>query len=311
MASIKNTLIGHEDIWTQITQVLDQGLLAHAYLFLGPQGVGKKLLALSLIQRALCPEKGCGTCGSCLKVQNFQHESFLFLEPDGQQFKISQAQEVHSFLNLQSTTPKRFVLINDAQKMNVQAANSLLKIIEEPPAGTHFILIATSGASVLPTIRSRAQAIFFAPLSKEEILKKEAVPEWILNSSQGRFDLIADLQTPEMNELRLSCFQALQNSDSLNLKQIFQDFKDLSKDREQTLLTVRYLQQILRDILFYSNGLTPIIHADQQEFLEQWKSIPEERIHSLFQSALRLESDIRANVDRILSFENWILEYTQ
>lgn len=311
MARIKSSLIGHNEIWTKLEDLLQKNLLAHSYLFVGPQGIGKKLFARAFAQLGMCHNNFCGVCGDCLKVENNQHESVMLVEPDGAFIKMAQAQDIHQFLNLQSTSKRRFIIIDNAHLMNVQAANSLLKVIEEPPANTHFILISHSDQAVLKTLRSRSQLIRFHPLNKTEILSHSKVPEWILNASHGRLDIIQNLMSPEMDELRLKCFDIIKNADSLNLKSTFSELKETIKDRDNALLVVQYWMQVLRDLVFAKNNLDSIIHADQTELISNLKSLPQEKIFNLFEITKQIERDIQGNVDRVLTFENWTLELTQ
>ncbi len=310
MALIADSLIGHQEQLQKLKDLLQKDLLSHAYLFVGSQGIGKKLFARAFCQISMCQNRGCGKCGDCLKIESNQHESLLYIEPDGAQIKISQAQDIHQFLNLKSTTPRRFVIIENAHQMNVQAANSLLKVMEEPPQNTHFILISPTEQSVLKTLRSRSQLIRFAPLSKEQIQSKMNLPDWILNASHGRFDMIQILMTPEMDNLRKKAFQIIQNSQSLSLKQTFSDLKETVRDRETALYVILCWMQFLRDLSFYKSNIPTIIHADHLDLLESLKSLPDEKIFSLFEIAKQVEKDIQGNVDRVLAFENWTLEYT-
>lgn len=318
MAQITKTLIGHKENLKHLTHIAAKNQLGSSYLFVGPQGVGKKLFAWAFIQAAMCltPNtseelSACGACGECLKVENHQHESVLLIEPQGVQIKINQAQEIHQFLNLRSMSRRRFVIIDNAQAMNVQTGNSLLKILEEPPADSHFILIAPTEHSVLKTLRSRSQMVRFAPIPKDEIKRNMDVPDWVLNASQGRFDLMQSLMSPEVDEMRQKAFRVIKDSQSLGLKQTFTDLKELLKGKESALYVIQCWMQFLRDIMYYKNNIHPLIHADQLELFEVLKSLPEEKIFSLFEIATQVEKDIYGNVDRVLAFENWTLELTQ
>ena len=85
--------------------------------------------------------KACGICGSCLRIAQGQSESMLEIRPDGQFIKVSQASEIINYLSLQQWGRARAVIIDDVQRMNMQAANSLLKTLEEPPERTYFFLL--------------------------------------------------------------------------------------------------------------------------------------------------------------------------
>ncbi len=157
------------------------GRLAHAYLFRGPEGVGKQLLARGLAAAVNCKESNgltaCGICSSCVKLAAESHPDFLIVSPDKGAIKIKQ---VRSLIKALSFAPyeaeTRVVLIEDVHTMRQEAANCLLKTLEEPPENNLLILTANSAGNVLQTIISRCQTIPFYPLTSDEtaeILKRE------------------------------------------------------------------------------------------------------------------------------------------
>lgn len=143
------------------------GRLAHAYLFTGPEGVGKASLAQGLATALLCRQAeqqaglaACGLCSSCLQMQSGNHPDFMVLAPEGQGIKIDairQMKQALGFPPLAGTL--RVVLLKDVHTMRREAANSLLKILEEPPLGNLLLLTADDDQGLLATIRSRCQLI--------------------------------------------------------------------------------------------------------------------------------------------------------
>ena len=103
------------------------------------EGIGKRQVAVAVAQQLLCSgrQEACGECSDCIRVKAGKHESVL-LQPDGAQIKVEQSRSVIKFLSLKSNHSVRIVIIDDAHLMNSQAANSLLKILEEPPSGVYF-----------------------------------------------------------------------------------------------------------------------------------------------------------------------------
>ncbi len=149
------------------------GRLAHAYLFRGPEGVGKQLLARGLAAAVNCKDSNgltaCGICSSCVKLAAESHPDFLIVSPDKGAIKINQ---IRSLIKTLSFAPyeagTRVVLIEDVHTMRQEAANSLLKTLEEPPEDNLLILTANSAGNVLQTIISRCQTIPFYPLTSDE-----------------------------------------------------------------------------------------------------------------------------------------------
>ncbi len=166
-------VVGQSQAKKFLARSLAANRLAHAYLFRGPEGVGKKLFARKLAAAVNCKQnKGiaaCGVCGSCKKMETGSHPDFLHVVPEKGAIKIAQVRELIkqlSFAPYEAET--RLVLIEDVHTMRQEAANSLLKMLEEPPADNILILTAGTSGNVLQTIISRCQIIPFYSLTAEE-----------------------------------------------------------------------------------------------------------------------------------------------
>lgn len=174
---------GQEHAKRMLQNGLKLGKLSHAYIFSGPAGSGRKEMARKLAQAVFCTEKdddACGGCLECRKVEHGNHPDLHWIQPDGSSVKIEQIRDLQKqFAYRSKTDQKKIYVIEQADKMTVHAANSLLKFLEEPGADVIAILITENGQALLPTIKSRAQWIPFTPRSKEEmteLLCKEGLP---------------------------------------------------------------------------------------------------------------------------------------
>ncbi|HEX5033272.1 MAG TPA: DNA polymerase III subunit delta', partial [bacterium] len=164
--------VGHRDIHHQLEEWRRAGRLPHALMFLGPEGIGKALVARHLATALLCSEKSapCGACRSCELLAKDQHPDFFELKPESGRIKIDAVRELkRSFALPPLVSSARVVLIAEAHAMNAAAANALLKTLEEPPAATYFILGSHAAGWVPRTILSRCQKIRFSPLSHAEL----------------------------------------------------------------------------------------------------------------------------------------------
>ncbi len=187
-------IIGHEQPKAILRTALVHDRLAHALLFHGSEGIGKRLVALCFAQAINCdtphgPEgpDACGICRSCLQILAHTHPDFRVIEPDREaanpQIKIEQIRELGQHIIYRPLVGQwKVCLIDEADRLTLGAANALLKTLEEPPAYSLFILI-TSRPSALPaTVRSRCQGIRFAAPARTQveaalITKKEIPPE--------------------------------------------------------------------------------------------------------------------------------------
>ncbi|MHB8708327.1 MAG: DNA polymerase III subunit delta' [Desulfuromonadales bacterium] len=164
-------IIGHERQKDILRRALSGGRLAHAYLFAGPEGVGKRLMALAVARVLFCAEgTGCGECPACRKLDHRNHPDLHVLEPDGNSIKIEQVRAIQRDLSLRPLEGRRKVcLIEAAELMTTAAANALLKTLEEPRGDTLLILLSSQPQRLLETIRSRCQMLQFPRQSLELI----------------------------------------------------------------------------------------------------------------------------------------------
>jgi len=159
-----------------MVQFLRRGQLPQASLFTGPEGVGKKTLASSLAALANCKggneDEVCGTCSSCVKEAVGHHPDIWLFQPHKNLIRIDTMRELNREVQFRPFEGRlRCFIIDQAETMTEEAANCILKTLEEPPDTSRLILISSFPHRLLPTIRSRCQAFSFHPLGREEILR--------------------------------------------------------------------------------------------------------------------------------------------
>lgn len=162
------------DDWQQLIRLRNAGKLPHALMFTGPKGIGKRHLAEAFAQFLLChnPLEGkvCGQCRSCELNKASTHPDLFWIEPEevGKAIKVDQIRELTDSLGKTAQqSGYKVVILDPAEAMNTNAANALLKSLEEPSANTLLLLISHSPSAVLPTIRSRCQ-LRVMPMPREE-----------------------------------------------------------------------------------------------------------------------------------------------
>lgn len=160
-----------------LRNALQSGSLSHAYIFSGPSGSGRSRMAAKLAQAVYCKsrqENGdpCGACIECRRVEHRNHPGLTWIDPDGASVKMEQIRDLQKEFGFKASgDQKKIYVIRQADRMTVQAANSLLKFLEEPAADVMAVLITENGQALLPTIQSRAQLIPFLPLGVTEMVE--------------------------------------------------------------------------------------------------------------------------------------------
>ena len=160
---------GNSWVVNYFKKILRENKLKHAYLFSGPDGIGRSTFAKRFAQALFCQQPGsdgepCGQCISCTKIEKDQHFDVKVMarEPGAKDFKVSQVLEAEKFLSITPySSPYKIVVFKDFDKANVEAQNAILKTLEEAPSYAILILIAESTQNLLPTVISRCEVIDF------------------------------------------------------------------------------------------------------------------------------------------------------
>ena len=166
-------VIGHERALKILQRGLATGRIYHAYLFTGMQGIGKQLVARAVAKVLNCLQGGADACEQCRVCQRINKQTYpdvLEVSPEGETVKIQQIRELQRAIGFKPYEAQwRVVIVDGAERMTREAANALLKTLEEPPPQTVLILVSTTIEGLPPTVLSRCQQIHFNPLSPEEV----------------------------------------------------------------------------------------------------------------------------------------------
>ncbi len=170
-------ILGHERPLRVLRRTLASGRVPHAYLFWGPDGVGKERVALELARVLLCRDPGalgaaeaCGGCPGCRKVGAGSHPDLHLLAPQGARISVAEVRALQESLSFRAFEGGRKVaIIRDGSRLTREAANALLKTLEEPPEGTHIFLLAHHRDQLLPTLVSRCQGVRFDPIPVADV----------------------------------------------------------------------------------------------------------------------------------------------
>lgn len=160
----------HEKPLLLLEEDIRQNRLSHAYLFDGPSEIGKTLVARVFAQILQCPHDFCRTCHTCRHIEKGQHIDTIELLDDGESLKIEQIRELLSHLTTTHSGRHKIVFIQNMDRIVTEAANTLLKTLEEPIPGVIFIMTSTQSHLLLDTILSRCRVVSFHPMPEKMIL---------------------------------------------------------------------------------------------------------------------------------------------
>ena len=315
-------LLGHEKPKTLLRQAAAINKMGHAYLFRGPDGVGKKRTALTLAAYLNCKspmgQDGCGRCPSCRKYLSGNHPDLLVVKPDGAAIKIGQIRELKRQLAFPPLEAKvRVVILEDIHTMRREAANSLLKTLEEPAPDNLLILTADPAANILPTILSRCQVIPFGPLDHEDmahlLMREDAIDESLALTlaavSEGSLGRAMLLWQENLLSLRQEVVEGLlygHLDQAETIAQIFRLSEKTAALKENTSELLALLRLWYRDLVFVAAGgpKTAIVNKDMALSLSaaaQYESLPRlyEKLHRLDLA----EKQLNRNCSRTLVIE--------
>ena len=168
-------IVGQSAAVALLRRAIAADRMAHAYAFVGPSGVGRRLAAVAFGQAALCAAEGCGTCATCRRVAAGQHPDCHMITPTpprdnpkgAPMIRIEEVRELERMAALAPHEASRKVFIlDDADRMTLPTAQALLKTLEEPPPRTHLVMIIANPRALPPTLMSRCQRVRFGPLGR-------------------------------------------------------------------------------------------------------------------------------------------------
>jgi DNA polymerase-3 subunit delta' len=290
--------------------------LAHAYLFEGGRGTGKSDAAYLLAKSYFCLEAGvkpCEECRNCKRIESGNHPDVFVIRPDGQSIKKGQIQALQEeFKKTGVESKKKLYIIFHADQMTANAANSLLKFLEEPNSGTMAILITEQPQKLLNTIVSRCQMLTFKPLPPEAIemsLIKEGVTDHmasLLSNLTGNMAEALELsRNEEFAEARtkvIKLYEVLTQRRGHAFFYIHDRWMPFFKEKDQQELGLDLLLFIYRDVLSVQAGNDgQVLYRDMKDKIESHalqttQATVINQIHAVLEAKKRLHSNVNPQV---------------
>jgi DNA polymerase III subunit delta' len=322
---------GHDRAVDMLRHALSQGRLPHAFLFVGPEGIGKRSFAETFAQALLCeraPEADlnpCGACPGCLQVAGGAHPDVYRVAraEDKQDLAIKQIRELCLDLGLKPAAGRRKIaIIDDADDMNEEAANAFLKTLEEPPPGSVLILIATSAETQLDTVVSRCRVLRFDPLPEADLAQvlldqsvtdDPAEAKRLAHLADGSIARARGLADATLDSFRRSLIADLADPhgfDAPGLSHQIDAFvkeagKESAPKRERARLLIGELARFFRGILWQTAGIEPPAPdpEDRRAIATLAARIEPEDVYLLADRCLEADYHVRRNVYLPLIFD--------
>lgn len=321
---------GHDAILAGFRRVVQRGRLAHAYLFVGPEGVGKKTFAVELARAILCdrppgPLTACGSCASCSLVDADTHPDLTIARrpEEKHEFPVEQMRSLLANFALKPARSRgRIVIVDEADDFNEESSNAFLKTLEEPPPGSLLILVGFSPERQLPTIVSRCQVVRFAPLPDDrvrEILRAAEVEEALLDrlvrlagGSPGRALALND---PALWTFRGEFLQGLLQKplDTPALGQKWLAFveeagKESAPQRQRAHALVGLVIDVLADALRTQQGAAPTrTGPDDAPILRAFSErFDHDRLMALIERGMETEDHLTRRAQLVLALEAFL-----
>jgi DNA polymerase-3 subunit delta' len=306
-------IVGQDGNIAMLKRSLASGRLAHAYLFEGIEGCGKRKTALALVAALFCERgEGCGICPPCRKIALAQHPDLHLIEPDGAFIKIDQIRELQKELALRPyEAPRKACIIEAADRLNPASGNALLKTLEEPPGHALLVLLTANRGGVLPTILSRCQQLHFPALPETliaDILRTQgSSPEMAAIAASlagGSLKKALEIETEEALAGRKKFLERMTTFSLKEIALIFTAAEELATDRETASEMLELLTAFLRDVLHLQGGMQDVVNTDllpllKQEAVKRAAAVTMERIERVNEA----RSAIQRNVNLRLALE--------
>ncbi len=302
-----------------LKQLVKKDAIPHAFLFTGMPGTGKLAAAVEFARVLECVRPvefdACGRCGPCNKISEGVHPDLIQVRSDGASIKLDQIRELRERFRFRPFEGKwRVVIIRDAQKLLEQAANALLKILEEPPPGNVFILLAPEAQMLLPTIVSRCCHVRFQPLDdtivaefveRQSGLPPDRVAE-IARLSAGSIEKARWLTEEDRIAGWTKVVHNLEKLDGLPILDLFQTVSEWAgkaarEDVEQDLECARLW---VRDLILLRTGADhPLTFSISDKTKEAARRVAPESLFLLYKDIEQAMQNLKVNANLQLTLE--------
>lgn len=311
-------------VMKQLQTIVEKDRLAHAYIFEGEKGTGKRDVVSFFMKLLLCGNLSknvpCETCRNCRRIDSGNHPNIKQVEPDGQFIKIDQVRDLVAELKMTGVEEgKKIYVLHHADKLNVASANMLLKFLEEPDGQVVAILLTEQIQSILPTIRSRCQHIKFAKAPREALIE-DLVTREVSNSMAATLSMVTndidtalELATDEhfllARKTVLKLVEIVHQNVHEALLFVHDEWLPLFKEKEEMEQALDLLLFAYRDMVaIKANQNSTCTYPDMyQRFNDIGLTLTYDKLSRQMQSVLQARANLSRNMNRTLLMEQLML----
>ncbi|KMJ56745.1 DNA polymerase III subunit delta' [Bacillus sp. LL01] len=307
-----------------VTNSLERNRIAHAYLLDGMKGTGKKEVSYLFAKSLLCKDRNgvnpCQSCSNCKRIDSRNHPDVHVLEPDGNSIKKQQIQFLQEeFTKTGLESKRKIYIIEHADKMTTNAANSLLKFLEEPNQETFAFLLTENVNQMLNTIISRCQPLSFRALTSEGLVDKLMAEEISLpmaksaasltNSLGEAVELCRDDWFALARNLVIKLYEAIFNRPQASLLLIQEKWMPHFSDRTQMEIGLDLMLFIYKDMLYAQlDKEEQMVFVDEKELIRKLAlQTTQQRVTEHLSYILQSKSRLASNVNPHLLMEQLAL----
>lgn len=306
-----NQIIGHNKNIELLQNILRTNKIANAYLFAGPPNIGKEFVAVSFAKALNCLQSeadACDECLSCRKIDDGNHPDVRIIRPEGAWLKIDQIRRLQRQISHRPLEGRyKVCILTDVERMNIPAANSFLKTLEEPPGASVLILLTSNYNALLPTIRSRCQLVRFFPVPKT-VLQNQLIEKLKLTETKAKqITLLAGGKVSRALELAKEDVPNVEPAipDILNRPQLIEIFK-ISEDLNNRPENLDILLTWLRDMLLVKQGFNAetLTYPDKfNELIQLASSYSRIQLQDAIKTVMETKHLLQRNINSTLALE--------
>ncbi|CAN2039918.1 DNA polymerase III subunit delta' [Candidatus Magnetomoraceae bacterium gMMP-15] len=312
MSSSEDIITGQDRVIRFLESAFYKGTIPHALLFTGIEGIGKADAAKKFAMACNCLNRFsegfekklhvCGTCRSCRKILSGNHPDIIMTEPSNSIIRVDLIRRIKSVLSLKPIEAEiRMIIIVSAHSMNPEAANALLKILEEPPRQTILILTATDKSDLLPTIASRCQQLRFNPIPYNfmvDVLVREHdfdqnTAMVIASLANGSFKKALSMNKPMWKKRRRWILSEMESVPDKSLVSLLAFAEKLALSKENVPDALEIMASWFRDLLICKLCPDRLINKDLSEAINHIsKLISKKKLINLIDAVQTAQKDI-------------------